>query len=206
MSCNCDKELSKMINAAPDESEIIDQQVEQIEEQQAVLETKNVAIRECVTNTAAADQKAYLEGPKLADIQVLWPEVPGELGPVQIVFGTNPPYGEIGYEYSIKNWGYWQENLVPTPPVPPEVVPGPPDPPYYSRYAYVPQINWDDDQLIIDWCADWDFGNDYITHPVEIGATYGLEPLIDMYDKAKSTLLGNQSKIEALVDVFKKFL
>lgn len=201
MPINCDQVLSEMINAAPDQAANIDQSVEQIEEQQDELEAKNAAIRECITDIARDELKAYLEGPKLAELSLLWPAVPGVVGPLYLVFGAS--YGTIGYGTgNITDWEYRQENLVPSPPVPPDPLPGPPDPPYYVRYVYTPG----EDSLIDGWVSDYDFGNDYITHPVGIGAAYGLEPLVDMYEQAKSTLLGNKDKIEASVDVFKKYL
>lgn len=201
MPMNCDEILSEMVESVPGDAESVDKSVEQIEEQQAILEEKNQAIRECVTDKAKDDLKAHLEGPKLAALQILWPEVPLVLGPLYLVFGAS--YGTIGYGTgNITDWEYRQENLVPSPPIPPEVLPGPPDPPYYVRYVYTPG----EDSLIDGWVSDYDFGNDYMTHPVGIGAAYGLEPLSDMYDQAKSTLLGNKSKIEASVNVLKKYI
>ena len=207
MPINCDTALQEMVSDVPGEAENIDKSIEQIEAEQARLAEKDQAIRECITDKAKENMSAYLEGPKLAELQAIWPEVPGELGPLELVYGTIEPfvYGNIDYENgSIYWWGYWQQNFV-TIPQPPPDPPLPPDPSYYCRYAYTPQVNWDDDQTILELGADYDFGNDYITHPVGIGAAYGLEPLVDMYDQAKSTLLGNKSKIEASVNVFKKY-
>ena len=73
------------------------------------------------------------------------------------------------------------------------------------EYAYL-GTNWDSDPYIVERIGDYAFGNDYITHPVGIGAAYGLEPLVAMYEQGKATLLGNKAKIDASVDVFKKYL
>jgi hypothetical protein len=201
MPVDCDKVLTEMIKDAPTQAAAIDQSVEQIEEKQAELEEQNQSIRECVTDKARDDLTAYLQGPKLAEIQSLWPEVPGVFGPVYVVFGAT--YGTIDYSTgNITDWEFRQDNLVPSPPIPPAILPGPPDPAYFVRYVYTPG----EDPLIDGWVSDYDFGNDYITHPVGIGAAYGLEPLVDMYEQGKDTLLGNKAKIEASVGVFEKYL
>jgi len=201
MPINCDIALQEMVSNAPGEVENIDKSIEQIEAEQARLAAKKQAIQECVTDKAQDDMTAYLEGPKLAEIQALWPAIPGVVGVVYIVYGAS--YGTIDYTTgNITDWEFRQENLVPSPPVPPDPLPGPPDPAYYVRYVYTPG----EDANIDGWAEDYDFGNDYMTHPVGIGAAYGLEPLINMYEQGKSTLLGNKSKIEASVAVFEKYL
>ena len=195
MPVNCDQELGKLVADAPDEAANIDTQVEQIEDVQAELEAKNQTIRECVTDKAEADMTDYLNTTKLAEIQAAWPEVPGVLGPVYIVYGGT--YGTIDYSTgNITDWEFRQDNLVIVPPATEPV------PAYYVRYVYTPG----DDTNIDGWASDYDFGNDYITHPIGIGAAYGLEPLVDMYEQGKATLLGNKAKIEASIDVFNKYL
>ena len=197
MPVNCDTVLESLVGSAPDEAANIDTQVAQIEEVQAELEEKNQAIRECVTDKARDELTDYLNTTKLAEIQALYPEIPLVLGPVYIVYG--PTYGTIDYSTgNITDWEFRQDNLVPDPGPPP----GPPDPAYYVRYVYTPG----DDTTIDGYVSDYDFGNDYITHPVGIGAAYGLEPLVDMYEQGKATLLGNKAKIEQSIDVFKKYL
>jgi len=197
MPINCDIVLAELIQAAPDESANIDSQVAQIEDIQDELEAKNASIRECVTDKARDDLTAYLNDDKLIEIQDQFPEIPGIVGPVYIVYGGT--YGTIGYSSgNITDWEFRQNNLVPDPGPPP----GPPDPAYYVRYVYTPG----EDALIDGWVEDYDFGNDYITHPVGIGAAYGLEPLVAMYEQGKATLLGNQAKIESSIAVFQKYL
>jgi len=197
MPINCDQVLSEMVNNAPDESANIDTQVEQIEEVQDELEEKNQAIRECVTDKAEDDMRDYLDTTKLAEIQALYPEIPLVRGPVYVVYGAS--YGTIGYGTgNITDWEFRQDNLVPDPGPPP----GPPDPAYWVRYTFTPG----DDTSIDGWNSDYDFGNDYITHPVGIGAAYGLEPLVAMYEQGKATLLGNKAKIDQSIGVFQKYL
>lgn len=201
MPLNCDTVLSEMINAAPEQAANADVQVEQIEEVQAELEEKNQAIRECVTDKARDDLLDYLNNTKLPELQLAYPEIPLVRGPVYLV--TYGGFGTIGYGTgNITEWEFRQDNLVPSPPVPPDILPGPPNPMYYVRYSYTPGDNPDID----GWVSDYDFGNDYITHPVGIGAAYGLEPLVSMYEQGKATILGNKAKIQQSVAVFQKFL
>lgn len=183
MPVNCDAVLAEFIQASPDEAANIDQQVEQIEELQATLEEQSQAIRECVTDKARDDMTAYLNGTKLPEIESLYGD-PGNT-PFSVVYGAS--YGTIGYGTgNITDW-----SIV--------------DSTGNNMYSYL-GVNWDSDATITGLVGDYDFGNDYITHPVGIGAAYGLEPLVDMYEQGKATLLGNKAKIEASVDVFKKYL
>jgi len=191
MPIDCDIVLTELIKNAPDEAAAIDKSIDQIEEKQAELEEQNQAIRECVTDKARDELLAYLQGPKLTELQLLHPATPF-LSDVYLVVG--PTYGTIGYGTgNITDWEFRQD-IIP--------VPIPPLPAYIVVYTYTPGS----DPLIDGWVSDYDFGNDYITHPVGIGAAYGLEPLVDMYEQGKATLLGNKAKIEASVGVFEKYL
>ena len=53
---------------------------------------------------------------------------------------------------------------------------------------------------------DFAFGNDYITHPLGADAAYGLDPLINAYETAKTVVTAGKAKVEASVDVLKRFL
>ena len=195
MPVNCDQALAGYVQSAPDEAANIDTQVAQIEDVQAELEEKSQAIRECVTDKAEEDLLDYLDTTKLPELELTYPEIPGVRGPVYLV--TYGGFGTIGYGTgNITEWEFRQDNLEIIPPA------TEPDPEYWVRYSYTPG----DIPDIDGWVADYDFGNDYITHPVGIGAAYGLEPLVDMYEQGKATLLGNKAKIEQSIDVFKKYL
>ena len=193
MPVNCDSVLQGMVDKAPQQSESMDKQIDQIDEQIADLEEQAAAVRECVTDVAKADLLEYMGTTKLAEIQALWPPVPLLWGDVYFV--TYGDFGTIGYGTgNINEWEFRQEDisLVPTPPG--------------YRVVYSHTDNWDGDTTITGFEGDYDFGNDYLTHPVGIGAAYGLEPLADMYDQGKQTILGNKAKIEASVDILKKYV
>jgi len=191
MPVNCNAVLNKMISAAPNKAANIDQSISQIEDIQGDLTEEAAAIRECVTDKARDELRAYLEGPKLAEIQILFPSSP-ILSDAYLVVG--PTYGTIDFATgNITDWEYRQD-IIPTP--------IPPLPSYITVYSYVPGL----DPIIDKYVSDYAFGNDYITHPVGIGAAYGLEPLVDMYEQGKATLLGNKNKIVQSVNILKGYL
>jgi hypothetical protein len=118
---------------------------------------------------------------------------------VYIVYGG--AYGTIDYTTgNITDWEYRQDNLVPTPSIPP-ALPGPPVPAYYVRYEYTPG----DDTTIDDLVADYSFGNDYLTRPPITGATYGIIPRIGSLTNAANILNENADKVGDSVAVFNKY-
>jgi len=188
MPVDCNIVLSEMLNAAPVQVAAIEQQIAQTQEQRDAFAEKAAAVEECITDVAAAELRAYLEGPKLAEVLLTFPLA-------YLVIG--PTYGTIGYGTgNITDWEYRVDQPIPPPPLPPPV------PAYFVVYSYIPG----DDAYIDKRVSDYDFGNDYITHPLGIGAAYGLEPLKDAYDDALSTLTSNQNKIESSIDVIKGYL
>ena len=199
MSQNTDR-LTTMAKVAPDQVGQIEGSIAQVESSIDSLGKEASAITDGVCGGAETDMTTYLDGPKLTALQVIWPEVPGTLGPLYIVYGGT--YGLIDYTTgNITDWEYRQDNLVPIPPVPPEVVPGPPDPEYYVRYVFTPG----DDSMIDGWNDDYSFGNDYLTRPLDTGASYGLLPKIGSLQNAANLLNENADKIGDSVAVFNKY-
>lgn len=183
MPVNCDSVLEKMVSAAPETAANADVQVEQIEEVQADLEEQSAAIRECVTDKARDELTAYLNTVKLPEIEGLYGTPLTE--PFSVVYG--PDYGKVDFT----DGGITDFTIV--------------DVTGNVEYQYL-GTNWDGDTTITELIGDYAFGNDYITHPVGIGAAYGLEPLVDMYEQGKATILGNKAKILASVSVLEKYL
>ena len=195
MPKTCDEVINDMVEAAPAQEATADQQIAAIEEKQEELAEQSAAIEECVTDKAKDELVAYLEGPKLTQLSLIYPPTP-LLGPLYIVYGAT--FGDIDYATgNITDWEYRQDILP---------APIPPLPTYVVQYSYVPPVNWDSDATIIGYADDFDFGNDYITHPLGIGASYGLDPLFDAYEQGKSTILGNKQKIENSIDVFRRYV
>jgi hypothetical protein len=57
-------------------------------------------------------------------------------------------------------------------------------------------IGWDSDTQIIDWVDKFDFGYDYLVHPLGIDGTYGIDDKITQLQNAKNLLTLNKSKVE----------
>lgn len=66
-------------------------------------------------------------------------------------------------------------------------------------------IGWDSDTQIIDWVDKFDFGYDYLTHPLGITGTYGLNDRITQLNNAKALLGLNKTKITDSKTVFEDY-
>lgn len=68
-------------------------------------------------------------------------------------------------------------------------------------------IGWDNDSIITKYISDWDFGKDYLIHPlITFDGTYGIYPNIDVYTKAKTTIEGSKDKISGSEEVLEDYL
>ena len=186
-----DPKLSEMINNAPVKVEASEKQITQIEDTQEELQEEIDAIEDNVCGVAADDLRTYLQGTKLTALRAVYPATI-DYGELQFVEGST--YGSIDYDTgNITDWKYRQEILATSGT-------------YIDRYSYVPELNWDADQIIIDFVDDFNFGNDYLTRPLDSGASYGLYPLYAAYGSAKSNVTANKNKVEASVDVLERYL
>jgi len=74
-------------------------------------------------------------------------------------------------------------------------------------YEYYPdQINWDDSTAILDLIQKFNFGYDYIIHPLGVDGTYGLQPKVDQLNNAKTLLTANKTKIQDSKTEFEPFV
>ncbi len=71
-------------------------------------------------------------------------------------------------------------------------------------YAYL-GVGWDGDTNIIGFKTSWDFGYDYLYHPLGTSGTYGIQPMIDALNNGKSTLNGNKDTISDSKTVFEDY-
>ncbi len=71
-------------------------------------------------------------------------------------------------------------------------------------YEYL-GVGWDSDTSITTWIQDYAFGNDYLTRPIEIGSTYGLQGNFNLASAGKSTLQANQAKVDASITVLSRY-
>jgi 6-phosphogluconolactonase (cycloisomerase 2 family) len=68
-------------------------------------------------------------------------------------------------------------------------------------------IGWDNDSIIIKYISDWDFGKDYLIHPlITFDGDYGIYPNIDIFTKAKTTIEGTKDKITDSEEVLEYYI
>ncbi len=119
---------------------------------------------------------------------------------------------------SINGWAIQQFGTIPNPLPPPPTILG-----WATIYAYL-GVGWDSDVQIIELQDDWDFGCDYLNHPLGVPATgdnspdcvlrvasgaqssYGLHPKIASLNTAKTIVTNNQSKVSDSKDIFQRYL
>ncbi len=72
------------------------------------------------------------------------------------------------------------------------------------RYEYL-GAGWDGDTNIINYKDSWDFGYDYLYHPLGTTGTYGIQPMMDALNNGKSSLNGNKDTISDSKTVFEDY-
>jgi len=175
--------LSEMINAAPEQSEAAQKNLDQINETQSELEDKSTALEDDVCGVAATDQAAYLDSTKVIEIQLIYGN-PSSI-PFSVVY--EPDYGVVDYiTGQITDFAILDSTG-------------------NTMYEYL-GTNWDNDPIIQTFIDDFAFANDYITHPLEQGAAYGLDALINAYESAKTTVQAGKDVVDASVDVLERYL
>lgn len=175
--------LRQMINDSDDQVTNIESSIGQINDQINDTDVQIDGLENGMCAVAESDMTVYLQGAKLAEIEITSPNV-------YLVFGGT--YGSIAWSDpgpvgNITDWEYRVDLPIPPPPDPP------PDPPYTVVYSYTPG----DDTTIDDLVNDFDFANNYLTRPLTDGASYGLKPYKSNLNTAKSLLTQNKNKIAA---------
>lgn len=193
--------LGRMRAVADEQAENIQSSIDQVQAQIDEYNKEIDGVLNGLCNVISHDTTGtltlYLNSTKLEEIELLYPEVPGTLGPVYIVYGVT--YGTIDFDTgNVEDWEFRQDNLLDDPGPPP----GPPDPEYYVRYVYIPGDDAEIDKLV----ADFDFGNDYITRPLTSGASYGLNDNLTGLNSAKSLLTEDKNKISASKSIFEDYI
>ena len=68
-------------------------------------------------------------------------------------------------------------------------------------------VGWDNDSIITKYIADWDFGKDYLIHPlITFDGDYGIYPNINIFTKAKTTIEGSKDKISDSEEVLGDYI
>jgi hypothetical protein len=176
MSADTDK-LREMIGDAESESENLADSISQVEDTRDETNDRISAVQNGMCGVAQTDLTDYLTNTKLPQFQLIQPTAILEFGAT---------YGTIVYSTgNITDWEIYYMTVPVFPAVAVKVV----------LYAYE-GIGWDSDAQIIAWVNDYAFGNDYLTRPLDTGATYGLIPYKDNLNSAISILNNNKDKVE----------
>jgi len=128
----------------------------------------------------------------------------------------------LGAAYNVTSINEWKiqqyQFVIPTPP---PILPGAFV--WVTVYEYL-GVGWDNDTQIVEIQDDWDFGCDYLHHPLGVEAdagnspdcvlrvasgvqsSYGLYPRIASLTTAKTIITNNQTKVDDSEEVFDRYL
>lgn len=70
---------------------------------------------------------------------------------------------------------------------------------------YSLNINWDEDQVILDYIEKFEWGHDYLTKEIGEDGSYGIQPQIDQLTLAKTLLEADKLKLEQSKTIFGEF-
>jgi hypothetical protein len=183
MSANTNK-LTSMIKAAPDTVSGLSSSIGSITDQITELTSQKNAIQKGVCDLAKTEMLQYINDNVL-------PLYPGGY----LVYGAG--FGTIGYGTgNISAWSVYVNVVTPNPIPPPATITTPTLAYPYTEGDY-PEID--------QWVSDYSFGNDYLTRPLDSGATYGIIPNISIMNTGKSILQNNSDKVNDSIDVFSRY-
>jgi hypothetical protein len=180
------QKLGQMLKAAPDQSAAIEKSIVSVQDQIDELTDEANAIEGSMTDVAEIDAVAYIT----TNILPLYPGGYIVYGPAfgTIAYGPSPPKGNIS------DWAIWKDIT----PVPPPILPPVPT----LQYPYTPGDYPDLDKLV----ADYVFGNDYLTRPLDTGATYGIYPSRTAMIAAKALLQENKDTVDESITKFPDYV
>jgi hypothetical protein len=102
------------------------------------------------------------------------------------IVDIGPTYNVIGYGNELTDWALIDSTTL--------------NPVYVFE-----GVGWDDSTAIINFVTNWNFGNDYLTRPLDTGASYGIRPYRTALEDARDLLEENKDKIEASETVFEGY-
>ena len=171
--------LGGMVDVADEQVENIETSIGQVEEQIDSYTEQVEGVTDGMCTPAKDDLTDYLDNTKLAELETTWGGTYAL--PFSVDYGVN--YGAINYATG----GLTDFRVL--------------DATAVVVYEYL-GTNWDSDTTITKLVGDFSFGNDYITRPLDTGATYGLTPNQVSMTSAKSLLILNKDKVAASKTVF----
>jgi len=184
-----DPTIAQMLNDVEGQVEALENGILQVEDQIAEYDAEITALENIVGGDATSvtgysgAMRAYLDGTKTVELAITYTN-----GDIYTVYGAT--YGVYDYVGgNITDWVIWYWEFAPL------VPPLSPRPPPVEIYIYT-GVGWDSDPIVLSYMEGWDWVNDYLTRPLDSGATYGLIPNRDALDGALSILEADKLKIE----------
>lgn len=170
--------LQGMIDDSEEQVDNLDNQIAQVQALIDDLEEKAEAIEDGQLTPIANQLADYLENTKVNEIKHL------AIQDAEVVYGSN--YNNLAdiENASITDWQIIDSTN--------------------SDVLYTYEgINWDGDVTIVKFVGDWDYGHDYLIHPLTtFDGTYGIYPNISALNNAIATLQGSRTKIANTEDNF----
>lgn len=170
--------LRTMINDSEDQVEFTQNQLDQVDARIEELEEQAEAIEDGQLTPIADDLEDYLENTK----------IPTSFPNGILVLG--PTYNDLAdiENATITDWQIVDSTTL------------------VVLYEYT-GIGWDSDTTITKWVTDWNYGHDYLIHPLDsFTGSYGIYPNIEVLNNAKSTLEGNKTKFAGTEAAFEDYV
>lgn len=174
--------LEQMINDAEGDVEDLQSQIDQIQSLYDELAEQAEAIEDGVLTPAANDLTDYLKNTKIPEIETSYPNN------VELVLG--PTFNDIPNINSatITDWKIIDSTTTNT------------------VYEYN-GIGWDGDTFITERISEWNYGHDYLTHPLTtFDGTYGIYPNMSALLNAINSLTATKNKVANTEDNFGRYI
>lgn len=168
--------LQGMINDSENQVENLEGQVDKVDEMISNLEDEAEAIEDGMLTPIADRLASYLNSTKVFEVEIAYG------GSLAVVYGSN--YNNLADldNASITDWAMIDTTTL-------AIV-----------YVYG-GVGWDGDALITKWVGDWNWGLDYLIHPLtDFDGNYGIYPNITALSRGRSTLQGSRNKIALTED------
>ena len=173
--------LLEMYRNIPGQSENYANNISELEDIRDDLIEQSAAVEDAVLAVAEAEAVTFIT-------TTILPLYPGGY----VLYGPN--FGTIDYTTGgITDWAIWENIPSPVPPFLP--VPT-------IVYPYTPGDYPDLDQLV----ADYAYGNEYLTKPLDENGTYGIYANISNSQTAIDLITANKNKIDGGEDVFSRYI
>lgn len=163
--------LREMVDDVEGQVENLEDQIAQITQRMEEIEGEISVVETTIMTKAADELEVYLDSTKVLEIE----QIHG--GDCNVVIG--PHYNDID-NITSANLTDWQIVDSTT---------------SATVYAYL-GTGWDSDPIIIKYISDWDFGEDYLTHPLNtFDGDYGLYANLAALASAVATLTATKNKM-----------